>query len=345
MKKKGISDAAKVALIYFAVSIVYIYFSDRIVRALAEDSNILTMVQTYKGVLFVGLSALLIYGLILKSGRENERVLRELDAKVKERTRELRDAMLLAESTDRAKSEFLANMSHELKTPLNAIIGFSEAMVSGIYGPINERHREYLNDIMVSGENLLSLINDILDLSKLESGSVGLETGEFSLRELIKSSSGIFKEKMAKHRIRLDYHLDDAPDEIVADQRKLKQIVVNLLSNAIKFTPDDGTIRIAARQLNNGGSEGKKETPGEEGKVLEISIEDTGIGIAKEDIPKLFQSFQQLESPYQKKYGGTGLGLFLAKRLVELHGGNIRVESEKGEGAKFIFSIPMRNAV
>ena len=355
MKKHVISDALRVALIYFAVSIAYIYLSDRIVRALLEDPNLLTLVQTYKGVAFVALSAVLIYVLIGKSQRENERVLRELDAKVRGRTVELRDAMLLAESTNRAKSEFLANMSHELRTPLNAIIGFSEALLSGIYGPLNERHREYLNDIMVSGENLLGLINDILDLSKIESGSMNLEPREFSLRELIKSSAGMFKEKMAKHNIRLDYGMEEGLDEIVADQRKLKQIMVNLLSNAIKFSPDGGAISVRARKVhgsqliahgkNKAGYELSAKDYELDADFVEISVSDTGIGIAQEDIPKLFQSFQQLESPYQKKYGGTGLGLFLTKRLVELHGGRIRVESEKGKGTRFTFSIPMRNDV
>jgi len=345
MKKNMISDAARVALIYFAVSMAYIYLSDRVAGTLIADPNLLTVVQTYKGIAFVTISAVLIYGLIWKSQRENDRVLRDLDAKVKERTAELQDTMLLAESTNRAKSEFLANMSHELRTPLNAIIGFSEALLSGIYGPVNERHREHLNDILVSGENLLSLVNDILDLSRIESGFTNLEPREFSLRELIKSSVGMFKEKMLKHNIGLEYGIEDGPDEIVADQRKLKQIVVNLLSNAIKFTPHGGSIRVTARRVHGGGPEADQATPAEGREALEVSVDDTGIGIAEEDIPKLFQSFQQLESPYQKKYGGTGLGLFLTKRLVELHGGRIWAESEKGKGARFTFSIPVKNDV
>lgn len=339
MERRGFSAAARGALIYFAVGITYIYFSDQLVRALVDDRNHLTLIQTYKGVSFVALSAVLIYVLMWKSQRQNERLLRELDAKVTARTTELREAVLLAESTNKAKSEFLANMSHELRTPLNAIIGFSEALLSGVYGPVDERHRGYLNDIFVSGENLLSLINDILDLSKIESGAIQIEPRKFSLHELIRSSAGIFREKMTRHNIRLEYGLGDAPDEIVADQRKVKQIMVNLISNAMKFTPDGGSIRIAAREVPGGGR-GEGEAAG---RSLEVSVEDTGIGIAQEDIPKLFQSFQQLESPYQKKYGGTGLGLFLTKRLVEMHGGRIWVESERGKGAKFTFSIPMRN--
>jgi signal transduction histidine kinase len=348
MKTRPISDAARVALIYLLVSVLYIYLSDRLVRAVIQDANLLTLAQTYKGTIFVALSSVLIYALIRKDQREHERILRKLDDMVKERTAELEGAMLLAQSTNRAKSEFLANMSHELRTPLNAIIGFSEALLSGIYGPINERHREYLNDILVSGENLLGLINDVLELSKIESGSTNLEQREFSLRELMKSAAGMFREKTAKHGIRLEYRVDDGLDEIVADQRKLKQMLVNLLSNAIKFTPDGGSISVHARRGVRPDASGEviPEPVTQDFRpdgFIEISVEDTGIGIAKDDIPKLFQSFQQLESPFQKRYGGTGLGLFLTKRLVELHGGKIWVESEKGKGARFTVLIPVRS--
>lgn len=345
-------SAARIALIYFVLSIAYIYFSDRFVRTFIEDPNLLTSVQTYKGIVFVALSSILIFYLIWESHRENIRLLNDLDAKVKERTAKLEDAMFLAESTNKAKSGFLANMSHELRTPLNAIIGFSEAMLSGIYGPINERHREHLNDILKSGENLLSLINDILDLSKIESGSMELDVREFSLRELVKSATGMFREKTIAHNIRLEYSFDDSMDAIIADQRKLKQIMVNLLSNAVKFTPDGGSVQVIARNVESQEvrkqmtSARKHLSPSElNGKFIEISVVDTGIGINKEDIPKLFQPFQQLESPYQKRYGGAGLGLFLTKRLVELHGGRIRAESENGRGSRFTFSIPIRSNV
>ncbi len=354
MKMRAISGPVRIALIYFVVSIFYIFLSDRLVRAMIEDVNMLTLVQTYKGTVFVALSSVLIYYLVRKSQRENEKLLRVLDARVKERTSKLEDAMLLAESTNRTKSEFLANMSHELRTPLNAIIGFSEAMLNGIYGPINEKHREYLNDILLSGENLLGLINDILDLSKIESGDINLERREFSVNELLKSSVGMFREKTAKHNISIEYRVEDGLDEIVADQRKLKQVVVNLLSNAIKFTPDGGTISVNARSVHHppfgiqgtdGSKSAEQSTANLEHDVdfVEISVKDTGIGIGKDDIPKLFQSFQQLESPYQKRYGGTGLGLFLTRRLVELHGGSIRVESEKSKGTSFTVSIPLKS--
>lgn len=352
MKKSTVSVAMRVALVYFLVSAVYIYLSDRIARAFVDDPGLLTTIQTYKGFAFIGLSSILIYVLIRSSQRRNEKLLNELDAKVKERTERLEEAMLIAESTNRAKSEFLANMSHELKTPLNAIIGFSEAMLNGIYGPVNERHREYLSDILVSGENLLGLINDVLDLSKLESGSMRLDPREFSLSELIRSTCGMFREKTAAHSIKIEYSIEDGLDEIAADQRKLKQILVNLLSNAIKFTPDGGSIRVTARKVHalRAGlalPEGTRQAESlqsalDGGNFAEISIEDTGIGIGSDDIPKLFQPFRQLESPFQKRFAGTGLGLFLTKRLVELHGGRISVKSEKDKGARFTFLIPIQ---
>ncbi len=325
MKARFTSAAGKVALTYLLAGVLYIYLSDRLVRALMTDADALTAVQSYKGVIFVSLSSVLIFYLVWRSQRDNVKLLNELDAKVRGRTAELEDAMLLAESSNKAKSEFIANMSHELKTPLNAIIGFSEAMLGGIYGPINERHREYLNDILLSGEKLLGLINDMLDLTKIEAGSVSLDLRVFSLRELIKSAEGMLREKMVSHNVTFECRIDDGLDEISADERKLKQVMVNLLSNAVKFSPDNGKVTVLARRR---------------GDSVEISVEDRGIGIAKDDIQKLFQPFSQLESSFQKRYGGAGFGLFLTKRLVELHGGRIWAESEKGQGTAFRFSIP-----
>lgn len=327
MESRPAHGAIKIALIYFSVGALYIYFSDRALRVLIGQADLLTTVQTYKGITFVLLSSILIFLLVRKSENENERLLGELDDKVRERTVKLEEAMLLAESSDKAKSDFISNMSHELKTPLNAIIGFSEAMLGGIYGPINERHREYLNDILVSGEKLLALINDILDLTKIEAGSVPLDLREFSLRELISSTGGLFKEKLLSHNITIDYKIDEGLDEVVADQKKIKQVMINILSNAIKFSPDGGKISVCARKLKD---------------LFEISVMDTGIGVEEEDVPKLFQPFTQLESPLHKRFGGAGFGLFLAKRLIELQGGNIKAKSKKGEGTSFIFSIPIR---
>jgi len=235
-------------------------------------------------------------------------------------------ARLAAEEACRTKSDFLANMSHELRTPLNSVIGFSEVLQDELYGPMNEKQREYVDNIQASGRHLLSLINDILDLSKVESGKMELQLSVFPLRELLNDSLMMFKDKALKGA--LGIHLELAPEadaNIRADQRKLKQIMFNLLSNAIKFTPAGGTLDVSARL-----------TP----DSVEIAVADTGIGIKAQDIPKLFKPFAQLESVYTKGFEGTGLGLALTKRLVELHGGRIRVRSEFGAGSSFSFTIP-----
>jgi signal transduction histidine kinase/HAMP domain-containing protein len=277
---------------------------------------------------------------------------------IKERyEEELRVAVAQATAADRAKSEFLVNMSHELKTPLNAIIGFSEAMISGVYGPINEKHRGYLNDIFQSGKRLLELINNILDLSRVESGSMSYELSEFSLRELITSSIAMFRERTVKHNIKVEYAVDEGLNIIAADRKKLKQIMSNLISNAVKFTPDGGSVHIFARRVQSeenppespfvkvGLSEIPPLTKGGEGGFIEISVADTGIGMDEKEMKLLFKPFQQLESPLQKRYEGTGLGLYLTKKLIELHGGRIWVGSEKGRGSKFTFLIPIKDNV
>ena len=255
---------------------------------------------------------------------------KHLDQVLQEKNVELESARAVAEKTNLAKSDFLANMSHELRTPLNSIIGFSEVLQDQLFGPINEKQQEYVNNILTSGRHLLSLINDILDLSKVESGNMELETSPFSLRELLDTSMMMLREKALKGGIEL--RLDLAPEAdvcIVADQRKLKQILFNLLSNAVKFTHAAGTVNLCAVR---------------DGDFIEISVADTGIGIREEDIQKLFKSFTQLESVYTKGFEGTGLGLALTRQLVELHGGRIWVRSEFGTGSRFSFTIPLTKA-
>jgi signal transduction histidine kinase len=247
---------------------------------------------------------------------ENVRLFTE----IQEKTQQL-------EIANRHKSEFLANMSHELRTPLNAVIGFSEVLLERMFGEVNEKQEEYLQDILSSGKHLLSLINDILDLSKIEAGRMELEALPFDLPSALDNALTLIKERAARNSIGLGVHVDPRIGEVVADERKVKQVLLNLLSNAVKFTPEGGTITMTA--VLNGGK-------------VEISVADTGIGIAPEDQATVFEEFRQVGTDYARKREGTGLGLALARRLVELHGGTLTLQSELGKGSTFTFSIPVR---
>ena len=280
---------------------------------------------------------------------KKNRELVDLNTELKEQREMARLAKHQAEEASRAKSDFLANMSHELRTPLNSVIGFSEVLEDQLFGPLNEKQSSYVGNILSSGCHLLNLINDILDLSKVEAGKMELEPSVVNLRELLKASLVMFQEKAIKHSLRLDLDLEDGCGvNLVADPRKLKQIIFNLLSNAVKFTPDGGAVRLAGRRVSTAEVLGsaayrqpeKESAEGARGEFIEISVLDTGIGISRDDLPKLFKEFSQLDSPYTKEYEGTGLGLALTKRLVELHGGRVGVESERGQGSRFFFAIP-----
>jgi signal transduction histidine kinase len=230
------------------------------------------------------------------------------------------------EVANRHKSEFLANMSHELRTPLNAIIGFSEVLLQGIFGDVNEKQREYLDDVLSSGKHLLLLINDILDLSKIEAGRMELEPSTFSLTVALDSGLTIVRERASRHGIALSAVLPKDLPPIEADERKVKQILFNLLSNAVKFTPEGGTITVRTRG---------------EAAGVQVSVSDTGIGIAPEDQAGIFEEFVQAKSAKSTE-ASTGLGLALAKRFVELHGGELSVRSAVGAGSTFTFSLPRR---
>ena len=243
-----------------------------------------------------------------------------LERKVEERTHEL-------EVANKHKSEFLANMSHELRTPLNAIIGFSEVLQERMFGEMNEKQSEYIGDIHGSGRHLLSLINDILDLSKIEAGRMELDLAKFHVPSAIDNALTLMRERASRHFITLSSALDERLGEITADERKFKQILLNLLSNAVKFTPEGGKINVRARRLDGN---------------VEIAVSDTGIGIAREDHAAVFEEFRQVGNDYTKKSEGTGLGLALTRKFVELHGGGIRLESELGKGSTFTFTVPDR---
>jgi len=227
----------------------------------------------------------------------------------------------------RHKSEFLANMSHELRTPLNAIIGFSEVLQSGMAGPLDEKQREFVGDIRDSGKHLLSLINDILDLSKIEAGKMELDVARFDLRSAIDNAMTLVRGRADRHGVHLEANVASDVTDYEGDERKFKQIVLNLLTNAVKFTPEGGTVSLAAARSNG---------------AYEVSVKDTGIGIAAEDQEKIFEEFQQVGVASARKAEGTGLGLTLTRRLVELHGGRIRVASAPGQGSTFTFTLPIR---
>jgi signal transduction histidine kinase len=232
------------------------------------------------------------------------------------------------EAASRHKSEFLANMSHELRTPLNAIIGFSQVLRQRFFGEINEKQEEYLDDILSSGNHLLALINDVLDLSKVEAGQVELEVNAFSLREALERGVVMVRERATKNGVGVSLELAPNVDIVEGDERRLRQVVFNLLSNAVKFTPPGGTIVIESARMNG---------------EVQVSVTDTGPGIAKEDQDRIFEEFQQTDVGVQQREG-TGLGLALSRRLVELHGGRIWVESEPGRGSRFIFTLPAAEA-
>jgi signal transduction histidine kinase len=243
----------------------------------------------------------------------------DLERKVEERTRELAAA-------NRHKSEFLARMSHELRTPLNAIIGFSEVLAARMFGELNEKQLEYLGDIHASGLHLLTLINDILDLSKIEAGRMELNLACFDLSGTLQNAVSLVGERASRNGIELALECDGV-GEWVADERKVKQVLLNLLSNAVKFTPEGGRVELRARRDNG---------------HVEVSVTDTGVGIAAEDQALVFDEFRQAGRDDLRKAQGTGLGLALARRFVELHGGSMQLRSEPGQGSTFSFRLPER---
>jgi len=239
--------------------------------------------------------------------------------------REIEDKSRQLEAASRHKDEFLASMSHELRTPLNAVIGFSEVLLEKMFGDVNPKQEEYLGDILASGRHLLSLINDILDLAKIEAGRMELDLEDFDVAQAIDNAVVLVRERATRKGLMLDTQLDHRLGSLRGDQRKVKQVLLNLLSNAVKFTPEGGRIEVRAQRLDG---------------HVEVSVTDTGIGIATEDQELVFEEFRQVGTDYAKKHEGTGLGLTLSRKFVELHGGRIWVKSQPGQGSTFAFTLP-----
>jgi signal transduction histidine kinase len=232
------------------------------------------------------------------------------------------------ETASQHKSDFLANMSHELRTPLNAIIGFSQVLREEMVGDLNEKQQEYLDDILSSGHHLLSLINDVLDLSKVEAGQVELELAPFSLQQALERGVAMVRERAIQDGVHVTLATNPDVDVISGDERRIRQVIFNLLSNAVKFTPAGGAVDVRTTRANG---------------EVSVSVADTGPGIGAGDLRRVFEEFQQTEAGIERGEG-TGLGLALSKRLVELHGGRIWVDSELGEGSTFVFTLPARGA-
>jgi signal transduction histidine kinase/CheY-like chemotaxis protein len=272
--------------------------------------------------------------------------LRELGSELESKNRQLQEASA-------RKSEFLASMSHELRTPLNAIIGFSDVLKDGLVGGLSSQQHEYVTDIYASGRHLLSLINDILDLSKVEAGKMSLDLEAVDIPALLEGSLLVIRERAAGHRIELATRMADGWEPVQVDARKTKQIVYNLLSNAIKFTPDGGRVVLAARRVARDAvvqwttPESTRLhfplLPGDcAEEFLEIAVEDTAMGIAPQDAERLFQPFSQIDGSLSRRYEGTGLGLAMVLKIAQLHGGTVALASEPGQGSRFVVWLPWR---
>ncbi|MBI4379669.1 MAG: MEDS domain-containing protein [candidate division NC10 bacterium] len=308
------------------------------------DASMLELLQ-----LFAGQAALAIEHGRLYEAQRTAAI--QLEAKVEARTRELQAAMRQAEEASHHKSRFLANMSHELRTPLNSVIGFSDLLLGQTTGPLNERQARFLANIGSSGKQLLALVTDLLDLSKVEAGKLELRAQPFALREALEDVLHAIRLQAEAKQQLLHHHVADDLSTIVADQVRVKQILYNLLSNAIKFTPTGGSITVTARRVTSAECGVRSETnrtshlaprTSHDGDYVELAVADTGIGIKAEDLSKLFQLFTQLEHTLTKSAQGTGLGLALTRNLVELHGGTIWAESAgEGRGSTFTIWLPL----
>jgi signal transduction histidine kinase len=269
---------------------------------------------------------------------------RSLEDRIRERTSQLEETNRQLAQESRHKSQFLANMSHELRTPLNAILGFTELILDEIYGKVPNQLRESIEDIHTNGRHLLRLINDVLDLSKIEAGQMQLDLSEYSVQSLIDSAISATRSLAAEKRLELVSRVAEDLPPALGDSKRITQILMNLVGNAIKFTPGGGHITVTAHPISSSEFLVSSTQPELLKSIdsIEISVADTGIGIPAEELKSIFSEFRQVDSSITREYGGSGLGLSIAKRLVEMHGGSIWAESQIGKGSIFYFRIPIR---
>lgn len=332
-----------ITLVYAGISVLWIYFSDQVLAALAGDPETFTRWSVYKGIAFVFVTSLLLlvligraYGALEKAYAELRQLNASLEQRVADRTRELSAAVIRAESADRIKSAFLATMSHELRTPLNSIIGFTGIVLQGLAGPLTDEQSKQLGMVRNSARHLLDLINDVLDLSKIEADQLSLRPETFSVSDAVHHVVTSVKPLADKKQVLI--HIDVAPEvhTMYTDRRRVQQILLNLLNNALKFT-DHGSVTVIA-QLDPSFVLSGQQHPR---PAVRFSVRDTGIGIHDDDLGSLFQPFSQVDNGLTRQYDGSGLGLAICKRLAGLLGGAITVQSVWSEGSEFTVVLPL----
>lgn len=314
---------------------------------LSRDGTATPYFFTGKRVEFDGMNCLVGVGMDISARKQAEEALRELndtlEQKVAERTVELQEAVLRAEAADRIKSAFLATMSHELRTPMNSIIGFTGILLQGMAGPLLPEQSHQLGMVRASARHLLDLINDVLDLSKIEAGQLEVRCEPFDLRKSIDHVLGLVRPLAEKKGLLLDARVDGAPPSMVSDRRRVEQVLINLLNNAIKFT-ERGSVMLTVEAVAMPDSATAPDAPGGEvaaRSAVAMRVVDTGIGIRREDLDHLFQPFRQLDSGLAREHEGTGLGLAICRRLVALMGGTISAASEWAGGSEFTVTLPL----
>jgi PAS domain S-box-containing protein len=258
--------------------------------------------------------------------RQSEDEIKRLNRDLEQKVAELETVNRRLEESSRLKSRFLTNVSHELRTPLNAIIGFSQMLYREAVGPLQPKQRRYVDNVLSSSRHLLSLINDLLDISKIEAGKMDLKSGSVSLSELLLDAASVIRGMADQKQIRVEVESPEPGSAVWGDAGRLKQVLFNLLSNAIKFTPNGGTVRVGARKR---------------GTTVQLEVTDTGIGVAPGDQERIFGEFQQVDGSETRQFQGTGLGLALTRKLVEMHGGSIQIQSDLGKGSTFTITLPL----